>query len=220
MVRGPTTCSNRRPNTSGVTVFAVCLVALAMLAAGMLAPMEKTMGNMQRILYLHVPVAWSSLLCTAIMAGTGTMYLVRRNLAWDHWSRSAGELGWLACGLTLISGSLWARLAWGTWWTWEPRLTTAFVLWAVFSGYLVVRSSLNDPHRAARLGAVLAIVAAADLPLVMMATRWFRGIHPTSPEMVPAMRGVLLANVVVLTALMGWLLVRRRTQLQTQTQLS
>ena len=138
------------------TALAVCLLTAAMLIAGLLAPAEKTMGNVQRILYLHVPVAWVSLLCMAIMAGTGLMYLLRRNLAWDHWSRSAGELGWLACSLTLISGSFWAKAAWGTWWTWDPRLTTAFILWAIYSGYLVVRSSVDDPHRAARLGAVLA----------------------------------------------------------------
>jgi len=202
------------------TALAAGLLTTAMLAAGFLAPTEATMGHAQRILYLHVPVAWASLLCMVIMAGTGLLYLLRRNLAWDHWSRASSELGWLVCSLTLLSGSLWARAAWGTWWTWEPRLTTAFILWAIYSGYLIVRSSLDDRHHAARLGAVLAIIGAADLPMVVMATRWFRGIHPASPEMNPTMRILLLANVAVFSALIVWLLVQRRAQLRMEMQLT
>ena len=80
------------------------------------------------------------------MAASGAAYLVRRNLAWDHWAQAAAEVGWLCSGLTLLTGSLWAHSAWGTWWTWDPRLTTAFVLWSIYSGCLIVRAGVEDPH--------------------------------------------------------------------------
>lgn len=187
-----------------VAIFALCLAA----------PTEETMGHAQRIVYVHVPVAWLGLLGMLVMAGSGIMYLARRQLSWDHWFQSASELGWLCCGLTLVTGSLWARQAWGTWWEWDPRLTTSFILWVVYSGILLVRSSLEDPHQRARIGAVLAILGTVDIPLLVMATHWFRGIHPASPEMVPAMRITLLLSVVAVTAFFTTLAVRRRNQLQ------
>ena len=96
------------------------------------------MGDAQRIIYIHVPVARLSLLGLLLMAGGGGMYLLRRNLAWDQWSQAAPELGWLCCGLTLLTGSLWAHEAWGTWWTWDPRLSSAFILWMIYSAYLIL----------------------------------------------------------------------------------
>lgn len=197
-----------------MNVLAVVLVTLAILAICVFAPTEETMGHAQRIVYVHVSVAWFGLLGFVVMASTGLAYLVRRDLAWDHWSRAAAELGWMCCGLTLLTGSLWAHEAWGTWWTWDPRLATTFVLWAIYSGYLLVRGSLEDPHRRARIAAVLAVLGAVDIPLVVMATRWFRGIHPVSPEMEPPMRAVLLVAVAGFTVFFGLLLVRRRAQLR------
>ena len=123
------------------------LMAGAILAACFLAPTESTMGHAQRIVYIHVPVAWLGLLAFLGMAGSGLAYLAGRNLGWDHWFQAAGELGWLCCGLTLVTGSLWAHEAWGTWWEWDPRLTTAFILWAIYSGVLLVRAGIEDPHR-------------------------------------------------------------------------
>ncbi len=166
-----------------VPVVVAGFLAAAVLAACFLAPTESSMGHAQRIVYVHVPVAWLGLLGFLVMAGSGVAYLARRDLRWDHWFQAAGELGWLCTGLTLVTGSLWAHEAWGTWWEWDPRLTTAFILWAIYSGILMVRSGLEDPHRRARVGAVLAVLGGLDVPLVVMATRWFRGLHPVAPEM-------------------------------------
>ena len=152
----------------------------------------------------------SSTARSGVLRASGVLYLTRRNLLWDHWFQAAGEAGWLCTTLTLVTGSLWAHEAWGTWWEWDPRLTTAFILWAIYSGILMVRSSLEDPHRRARLGAVLAILGALDIPLVVMATRWFRGLHPVAPEMAPEMRITLLICVVALTVFMAWLVSQRR----------
>jgi heme exporter protein C len=188
-------------------------MAAAVLAACFLAPTESSMGQAQRIVYVHVPMAWLGLAGFLVMAGSGLAYLARRNLWWDRWFQAAGELGWLCSGLTLVTGSLWAHQAWGTWWEWDPRLTTAFILWAIYSGILMVRSSLDDPHRRARVGAVLAVLGGLDVPLVMMATRWFRGLHPVAPEMAPWMRITLLISVVGFTVFFVWLASRRRSQL-------
>ncbi len=199
------------------TVALVGLLTAAILAIFVFAPLEKTMGAAQRIIYIHVSVAWFGLLSFLAMAAAGLMYLVRRDLSWDHWAQASAEVGWLCCGLTLVTGSFWARAAWGTWWTWDPRLTASFVLWALYCGCLLVRGGVEDPHRRARLGAVLAILGGVDIPLVMMATRWFRGMHPVSPGMEPAMRVVLLISVIAFTALFAALVARRRADLQIES---
>ncbi len=188
-------------------------LAAALLAACFLAPTESSMGHAQRIVYIHVPVAWLGLLGFLVMAGSGVAYLARRDLKWDHWFQAAAELGWMCSGLTLVTGSLWAHEAWGTWWEWDPRLTTAFILWAVYSGILMVRSGLEEPHRRARVGAVLAVLGGLDVPLVVMATRWFRGLHPVAPEMAPLMRITLAISVVGFSVFFVWLAGRRRVQL-------
>ena len=193
------------------------LLLAAIVGIFLIAPTEATMGDAQRILYVHVAVAWLALLGFIVMAATGLMYLLRRDLAWDHWSQAAAELGWLCCSLTLVTGSLWAHAAWNTWWTWDPRLVTSFALWAMYCGVLMVRSNVDDPHRRARLGAVLALLGVLDVPLVALATRWFRGIHSVSPSMEPSMRAVLLLSIIGFSALFVLLFMRRRTQLRLES---
>jgi ABC-type transport system involved in cytochrome c biogenesis, permease component len=184
------------------------------------APRETTMGDVQRIVYLHVAVAWCGLAGCVVMGLAAAAYLLRRDQAWDRWSQVAGELGWLCSTLTLATGSFWAHEAWNTWWTWEPRLTASLVLWTMFAGYFLVRASLDDAQRRARLSAVLAILALADIPLVVMATRWFRGIHPVTPEMDPRMRLVLLTSVVSFSALFVLLAILRKGQLDLAARLT
>ena len=203
---------------SKVTVAAgalvACLVFASVLMIFFVAPTEATMGDVQRIVYIHVAVAWCGLAGCLAMGCCGAMYLVHRRLEWDFWSQAAGEVGWLCETLTLITGSAWAHEAWGTWWTWEPRLTSSLVLWIVYAGIFLVRSSIEDPYRRARIVGVLAVVGMSDVPLVLMATRWFRGVHPVTPEMDPGMRWVLLASVISFTALFAYLTAQRRRQLE------
>ena len=190
-----------------------CLVLAALGAIFFVAPTEATMGDVQRIVYLHVSVAWCALVGCLAMGFCGLAYLATRRLAWDQRSQAAGEVGWLCTTLTLATGSAWAHEAWGTWWTWEPRLTSCLVLWIMFAGLFLVRSSIDDPDRRARISGVLALAAMADVPLVFMATRWFRGVHPVTPEMDPAMRVVLLVSVLCFSALFAYLALVRRRQL-------
>jgi heme exporter protein C len=184
------------------------------------APQETTMGDVQRIVYLHVAVAWCGLAGCLAMGVAGAMYLLNSRPAWDHWSQAAGEIGWLCTTLTLVTGSLWAHEAWNTWWTWEPRLTASLILWTLFAAYFLVRGSIETAERRARLSAVVAILTLADLPLVVMATRWFRGIHPVSPEMDGSMRLALLVTVASFTLLFAWLVAVRRQQLSLAARLS
>jgi heme exporter protein C len=178
------------------------------------APTEATMGHAQRVLYVHVSVAWLALTGYVAVAVCSLLYLRRRNLAWDRWAVSAAEVGWLCSWLTLITGSLWAHAAWGTWWTWDPRLVTSLLLWALFGGYLLLRGSLSDQHARARVAAVVAIAGVLDVPLVVMATRWFRAIHPVAPKLEPSMRVTLLLTVAGLAVFTIWLVLCRRRQLE------
>lgn len=203
-----------------VSTLLVGVLLTGAIVAMYLAPTEQTMGDAQRVMYVHIAVAWLALSGYVAMAACGLAYLLSRSLWWDQWSQAIGEIGWLCSSLTLVTGSLWAHAAWGTWWTWDPRLVTSFVLWAFYSGILILRSGLEDMHQRARLGAVLAIVGVADVPLVVMATRWFRGIHPVSPQMEPSMRLALLASVIGLSAMMTLLLVRRHRQLQLESRIA
>jgi len=203
-----------RTATLAVGALVACLVVASTWMIFFVAPTEATMGDVQRIVYLHVSVAWCGLAGFLAMGFCSSVYLIRRRLEWDFWSRAAGEVGWLCATLTLVSGSAWAHEAWGTWWTWEPRLTSSLVLWVIYAGIFLVRSSIEDPHRRARIGGVLAVVGMSDVPLVLMATRWFRGVHPVTPEMDPRMRLVLLVSVISFTALFTYLAALRRRQLK------
>jgi len=175
----------------------------------LVAPTEETMGDVQRILYLHVSVAWCGLMNCVLMGVCAAMFLALRQLDWDHWSQAAAEVGWLCTTLTLVTGSAWAREAWGTWWTWDPRLTSSLILWLFYAGIILVRGSIEDPYRRGRIGDVLAIIAMSDVPLVIMATRWFRGVHPVTPEMDSSMRYVLFACVAIFAAMFTLLIAQR-----------
>ena len=199
------------------TVIVASAVVLPLATIIGLAPTEETMGHAQRVLYVHVSVAWLALVGFIVVAAAGGLYLLRRDLWWDRWAQAVAEIGWLCSCLTLVTGSLWAHSAWGTWWTWDPRLVTSFILWALYGGYLMTRGGLEDPHSRARVAGVLAVVGALDVPLVVMATRWFRAIHPVSPTLEPSMRLVLLLTIAGFTTFTCVLVVCRRSQLHVES---
>ncbi len=199
--------------------FGVLLSLLAVWAACWFAPTEASMGHAQRVLYVHVAVAWFALVAFVVAALTSLGYLLSYELKWDYWTQSLSEVGWLCCSLTLLTGSLWAHEAWGTWWTWDPRLTAAFVLWLLYSGSLVARLALEQPEQQALVASAMAVLGALDVPLVVLATRWFRGIHPPAPQMEPAMRVALLVSLVGFNALFLLLTVRRHSQLKLTAEL-
>jgi heme exporter protein C len=196
-----------------VSALVCSLLVGALLMIFLYAPAEVTMGDAQRILYLHVSVTWCGLAACVAMGACSAAYLLRRSLVWDFWSQACAEVSCLSFTITLASGSLWAHEAWGVWWTWEARLTSALVLWLILAGICLARANVDDLHSRARLGAVLAVLALCDLPLLIMATRWFRGVHPVAPQMDPRMRLVLLAALLGFTGFFALLVRQRRNQI-------
>ena len=142
------------------------------------APTEATMGHVQRIFYFHVATAWVGFFAFFVTFVAGILYLWRGQVRWDALAASSEEVGFTFITLTIVSGSLWARPVWNTWWTWEPRLTTIFVLWLIYVAYLMLRQALDDPERRARISAVYGILGFVSVPLTFMAIRWARSIHP------------------------------------------
>ncbi len=159
--------SMKRKALLGVSAL-LMVTALAMVF--IYVPTELTMGVVQRIFYLMVPMGWLSLLSFLIVFVSSILYLVRRASKWDTLAYSAAEVGFVFTTLALIVGSTWARPVWGVWWTWEPRLTATFILWFIYIAYLMVRSFTTDESRGARFAAVVGIIGFIDIPIIILAT--------------------------------------------------
>lgn len=183
-----------------VTTVAMC-VAIYMVFLH--APDERVMGAAQRIFYFHVPIAMMTFLSVFVLLAGSVGYLWTRNAAWDHVSRAATETGLVFCSLVLLTGPIWARPAWGVWWTWEARLTTTLLLWLLLVACLMVRSYAQNRDLGARLAAIVGIVAAIDVPIIYKAVDWWRGQHPVlfkpgqGDALAPAMRDVFEFCIVV-----------------------
>ncbi len=181
------------------------------------APTEATMGHVQRIFYFHVPAAWVGLFAFLVTLIASLLYLWRRTQVWDVIAASSVEMGVLFSLMTIGSGSIWARLTWNTWWTWDPRLTTMTVMLAIYLAYLILRSAIEEPGRRARFAAVYGIVGFVSVPITFMAIRWWRTIHPvilssSGFELSPRMLITLLVCVGAFTLLYFSLLVHRVRQ--------
>ncbi len=158
-------------------VVTVAMVA-ALYAAFIYAPTEATMGDVQRIFYFHVPSAWSAFLAFGVVFVASIQWLRTRNPRWDAIAVSSAEVGIVFCTIALITGSIWAKPTWGTWWDWDPRLTTTLILWLVYVSYMMLRTAVDNPARRASLSAVVGIVGFIDVPVVFMSIRWWRTVHP------------------------------------------
>lgn len=142
------------------------------------APVEETMGLVQKIFYIHMPLAWWALVSFFVVCAASVQYLRKRSAAADILAGAAAEIGVLFSGLALVTGSIWGRAAWNVWWTWDPRLTTTLIMWFVYAGYLALRASDMGGERRALVSAVLGIVAFLDVPLVFYSARIWRSVHP------------------------------------------
>ncbi|MFH1680964.1 MAG: cytochrome c biogenesis protein CcsA [Candidatus Eisenbacteria bacterium] len=143
------------------------------------APVERTMGLVQKIFYFHVPTAWAAFLAFFVVFAASIGYLARRRAAYDRLAESSASVGVLFCTLVLVTGPIWAKPVWGVWWTWDPRLTSTLVLWFLYVGYLLLRSYVPDAARRAALSAILGIVGFIDVPIVYVSIRWWRTQHPS-----------------------------------------
>lgn len=142
-------------------------------------PTEINQGAIQRILYLHVPLAWVSMLAIIIIAITSIIYLITKNIIWDHISVSLAEVGIVSAIGMLLSGIIWAKPVWGVWWTGEAKLTTALILFFIYCAYLMFRNYFPPGPLRERSAAVIAIIGAIDTPFIYYAAQIWEQNHPT-----------------------------------------
>ena len=144
----------------------------------MWVPTEQNLGISQRIFYVHVPVAWVGMVAIFVVAIGSVLHLITRNDRWDVIAYSAAEIGLIFGTLMLVTGALWAKPAWGVWWQWDPKLTTALILWFIYVGYLMVRAYAPSGSQGRRYASVVALIGAIDAPIIYMASVWWRTAHP------------------------------------------
>ena len=174
------------------------LLSYALYQALVVAPTEKTMGEVQRIFYYHVPSAWTAFLLFTINFVASVVYLIRRSMAADAVAVVSAEVGVVFCTVVLVTGPLWARPVWGIWWTWDVRLTSTLVLWLIYVSYLMLRR-FSTSGETPVLAAALAVFGALDVPLVYFSIWIFRTQHPQpviggGGSIDPRMLHVLLIN--------------------------
>ncbi len=138
-------------------------------------------GELQRIFYFHVPSAWIAYLSFAVVFIASIAYLRTRARSWDLLAHSSAEVGVVFTTIVLVTGPIWARPVWGTWWQWDARLTSALVMWLTYVGYLLLRSFATDDARIGRLAAVVGIVGFINVPIVHFSVYWWRTLHPSGP---------------------------------------
>lgn len=192
------------------------VVAIALATALLGVPADATQGDVQRIMYIHVPSAWLAYLAFFVTMAAGLGYLVRRDPGLDRIAVSSAEIGVVFTGLAIATGAIWGRPTWGRWWDWDPRLTTTAVLFLVYVGYLLLRSVVADPDRRARVAAVIGLVGFLNVPIVHFSVLWWRSLHqpptvlrPGDPSIDPLLLAQLLYSVVAFTLLYLWLLGQR-----------
>lgn len=156
----------------------VILLAIATYLALIYAPTEAVMGQVQRVFYFHVATAWVGMLGFIAAGVAGIIFLRSHNLKWDVVEVAAVEISLVFFFIAIVLGSIWARPVWNTWWTWDPRLTTAAITELIYLAYFMLRQGIEDPDRRARFGAVYTLVGAVSVPITFMAIRLFRTIHP------------------------------------------
>lgn len=198
------------------------LAVLGMYMAVIYAPEEATMSHAQRIFYVHVPAAWVGFLAFGVVFAGSIGFLWTRRRGFDLAAHASTEVGVVFTTLAIASGSVWGRSAWGTWWTWDPRLTTTFMLWFIYVVSLMVRAYGGSGTQPARFAAVLGIIGFLDIPLIHLSVVWWRSLHPL-PVVVsaggfgsglpPEMLAALLVNVAAFTLLYVALFSIRRAQM-------
>ena len=200
----------------GLTVIGVALLLILLWQVFFWVPTEITQGVVQRIFYIHVPAAWVAFLAFGIVAFASVVYLWLGDERADMVAVSAAEGGMVFTTAVLLSGPLWGKIAWGTYWTWEPRLTLTLLLWFIYLGYFMVRSATENPEKGKRFAAVVGIVGALDIPLIHVSVLWFRSLHPQpvvlkaeGPTLDPDMLTTFLTGLVAFTVLFAGLLMLR-----------
>jgi heme exporter protein C len=200
---------------NGLGILALLAVLIGLYLAFFYAPADALQGDVQRIMYIHVPTAWVAFFAFFVVFISSLVYLWKRLPEADRLAYGSAEIGVLFTALTLIDGSIWGKPTWGTWWTWDARLTTTAILLVIYVSYLMLRSFVEEPERRARLAALVGIVGFIDVPVIYMSVLWFRTLHqPPSIQqggssMPDSMLFTLLFNFAAYTLVYAFLLVKR-----------
>src|SRR6266480_437919 len=206
---------NTRPPIASLVLLALTFIGM-MISIFMIflyVPTDAIEGIPQRIFYFHVPIAWIGMLAFGVLAVASIGYLWKKDERWDWLARASAEVGTIFITLALITGSIWGRTTWGTWWTWDARLTTTLILWFIYIGYMMLRSYMGRTPASARSGAVLAIIGVIDIPIIYESVNWWRTLHPqaevgTPGALPPEVVLTLMISLVTFTLLYSFLMVQ------------
>ena len=184
-------------------IVALLAVLASLVLSLRVAPPDAVQGEVQRIMYVHVPAAWLAYLAFLVVFVASIAYLRTSRVRWDRLAAASAEVGVLFTALAIVLGALWGKPVWGTWWTWDPRLTTTAVLFLIYVGYLALRRITDNPVRRARWSAVIGIVGFVDVPIVHLSVVWWRSLHqgPTVARLGgPEIEGTMLVALLVAVA--------------------
>lgn len=218
-MRNQSAATPREPALTRLAVATVAIMAVALFLIFFVAreASDAMGGDLQRIFYVHVPSAWAAYLAFGTTFIASIAFLRTGARRWDLLAHSGAEIGVMFTTVVLITGPIWARPVWGTWWQWDARLTSALVMWLTYVGYLLLRG-LSEPERAGRAAAIVGIVGFVNVPIVHFSVRWWRTLHPTGPTPADLAResglgspelAAFFAALVAFTLLFVWLLAVR-----------
>ena len=199
-----TRCKSHKRAAYWVVTLGALVAAVGM--AVWYAPVESTMGVVQKLFYVHLPSAINTFLACLVVFVASIGFLLKRDGWWDDLAAAAAKVAVGLCSVVLLTGMVWAKSAWGTWWSWSPRLTFSLLLWLLYLVYLIVRASIDSPQRRAVVAAVYGIVAFLDVPLVYLSARLLPDIHPASIGLAPEMKVTLLVWFVPVTLIAAGLI--------------
>jgi heme exporter protein C len=197
------------PSSRGWVWKVLAAVGLLLMVSGsylglVVAPADREMGDVSRIMYAHIPEVWMALLALCVNFGASLVFLFRKSLALDAVAEACAEVGLFFGAIGVLLGSIWGRPTWGVWWDWDPRLTTAAIMLVVYAGYLALRKFVDDPEKRATWSAVVGIIAFSDLPILWFSVRWWRSLHQRQSgagRMDPHIWSILMWNVAAMLAL-------------------
>jgi len=186
----------------------------------LILPIETSQGFPQKIMYLHVPTFIATYLAFFIVFAFSIAYLWKRDLMFDQIAKASAEIGLIFCALLLVTGAIWGRPTWGTYWVWDARLTTTLLLFLIFMGYFLLRMSVNDRDKEARLASVLGIIGCLDIPIIHKSVEWWRTLHQpstlfkiesgkASPSIPSELLNPLIASIIVMLLFYLYLLLLR-----------
>lgn len=203
---------------------AAILLARNLFMIFMRLPDEASQGMIYRIMFFHVPAAMTAMLAALVALVSSVMFLSTRNFRYDALAVSTTEVGLAFLAANLVTGSIWGRIIWGIWWTWDARLTSALVCWLLYAGYLMLRRAIEEPTQRAIFASVFSIFAFADVPIVVFSIKWWRTQHPQpvlwgGGSIDLAMRSTLYWNLLALLLLAVIMVAIRLRQEETQREI-